>query len=364
MPQGRLSDRNAPIAERFHYVPTERALAWLHGDTLLVTHQDMYGGAAAAFVNCDGSGFFKVPVGGGAPVLVGRPYCALDRNVFAMPDGSAALFFGDPAFVRLGPSSVRADSPLLRMNLATQAIDTLRTGCGLGYKEIAVSAAGQVAWTGRCWSTTELARDASCANGDPRARTPCSPEDRKAIYASPLKGGENRRQGDPIDADVHEPNWSPDGKSIAFSAGSNNNPGRWELTGVEPGTLMVTGPAGVRALNSKGESVSWSPDGTWLAFLGEDDEDLSPRGSGPSIYVIRPDGTDRRRVFVNDLQINYPDWFWGGMAMVENQGKIFGPLVWSPDAKWVAFARQAEDGASIWRVEVGSGRLERVTSPE
>jgi len=363
MPQGQLSDRNAAAAAQFHYVPTERALGWLRGDTLLVTHQDMYGGASAVYVNCDGTGFFKVPVGGGSPVLVGRPYCGLDRNVFLTPDGSSAFFFGDPAFVQL-ERGVRADSPLLRLNLTTQAIDTLRTGCGLGYKEVAVSTAGQIAWTGRCWSVAELARDASCVNGDARARTPCSPEDRKAIYTTPVRGGESLRQGDPVEADVHEPSWSPDGKSIVFSSGSNNNPGRWELTGVEPGTLMITGPSGVRSLESKGESASWSPDGAWIAFFGEDDQDLSPRGGGPSVYVIRPDGTGRRRVFMNDLQLNYPDWFWGGMAMVESQGKIFGPLVWSPDAKWLAFARQAEDGASIWRVEVDTGRVERVTIPQ
>lgn len=364
MPKGPLSDQNATRAAEFHYVPTERALAWLGGDTLLVTHLDMYGGASIVYTNCDGSGFFKVPVGGGSPVRVGPSYCGLDRNIFVTPDGSSALFFGDPTFVRLGPSSVRADSPLLRMSLATQAIDTLRTGCGLGYKEIAVSSAGQLTWTGRCWSTEELTRDASCVNGDARARTPCSPEDRKAIYTSPLRGGESIRQGNPVEADVHEPSWSPDGRSIAFSAGANNNPGRWELTAVEPGTLMIVGPSGVRSLESKGESASWSPDGAWIAFFGEDDEDLSPRGGGPSVYVIRPDGTGRRRVFMNDLRMNYPDWFWGGMTMVESQGKIFGPLVWSPDAKWLAFARQAEDGASIWRVEVETGRVERLTVPE
>jgi hypothetical protein len=368
MPKGVVPAQEAGRAARFNYVPTERAVRWLPGDTLLVAHFDMYGGATAYYVNCEGSGFFKVPMGGRRAVPVAGPFCSTDRPMVASPDGGSVLFFADPAYIRTGPNSTRADAPLLRWNLTSLAIDTLRLGCGTGYKDIAVSATGQIAWTGRCWTEAELAKDPACAAAGVRVPTACSSESRKAIYVTPLRGGEMTRLGDEAPADVHDPSWSPDGKSVVVAVGPNGNQGRWELSHSPPSTLMIIDASGARYIGAQGEVASWSPDGQWIAFFGEDAADVGyrggPRSVGPRIYVIHPDGSGRREVFVNDLQIDYPDWFWGGVSLEERQGKVFGPAVWSPDSKWFAFARQAEDGASIWRVEVETGRAERVTIPE
>jgi Tol biopolymer transport system component len=214
----------------------------------------------------------------------------------------------------------------------------------------------------------ELAKDPACAPADGRIPQACSTESRKAIYVTPLRGGQMTRLGEEPPGDVHEPSWSPDGKSVVVAIGPNANQGRWELSRSAPSTLMILDAAGARYIGAQGETASWSPDGQWIAFFGEDQADVgcrgTPRSVGPRIYVIKPDGSGRREVFVNDLTANYPDWFWGGVPFEERQGKVFGPIAWSPDSSWFAFARQAEDGASIWKVEVATGRLERVTIPE
>jgi Tol biopolymer transport system component len=36
-------------------------------------------------------------------------------------------------------------------------------------------------------------------------------------------------------------------------------------------------------------------------------------------------------------------------------------LVWSPDSRWIAFSRRFDRGASVWRVEVETGRVKQVT---
>ena len=63
---------------------------------------------------------------------------------------------------------------------------------------------------------------------------------------------------------------------------------------------------------------------------------------------------------MNDVVALYTESF-GGWRFNVRGGKAFGPLFWSPDAKWLAFSRKFEDGASIWRVEISTGSVERLT---
>ena len=127
---------------------------------------------------------------------------------------------------------------------------------------------------------------------------------------------------------------------------------------------MIADTSGFRSLGVAGESAAWSPDGESIAFFGDDGDDPNERPGGPRIYQIRPDGTNPLRIFMNDLGTTYPEWFYGPWPTYVRNGKAFGPLVWSPDAKWLAFSRQFEEGASIWRVEISTGRVERLTAPD
>ena len=114
IPRGRLTLEEARETSGLRFEPTDRALRWLAGDTLLVSHYEVYSSVLAFFVNCPGSGFFKVPVSGGRAVAVGEPFCLLNRNLTAAPDGATVLLFGDPAYARDGPITVKTgDAPLL-----------------------------------------------------------------------------------------------------------------------------------------------------------------------------------------------------------------------------------------------------------
>ena len=362
MPRGPLTFEDARQAAVMDFVPTDRALLWLPGDSLLVGHFEAYGTGFAFFINCMGSGFYKVPVGGGKAVQVGDPFCSFHGNVTATPDGSSVLFFGEPAYARRGVGVVRSrDAALLRFTLASSSVDTVRAGCGSGIKDAALSRTGRLAWTGPCRDSADIARDPSCRSSAGSPARSCSTEDHAGVYVAPVGGGEARRTPGTEDGDAHEPSWSPDGASIAYSIGDNPLPGRWEVSGSQPGRLMVADASGARTLGVAGESPSWSPDGRTIAYYGDDRDDANARYGGPRIYLIGSDGTTPRRIFMNDEVRTYQEYM-GPIPMDVRNGKAFGTMVWSPDGRWLVFSRQYRDGASLWRVEVSTGLVERVTA--
>jgi Tol biopolymer transport system component len=144
-----------------------------------------------------------------------------------------------------------------------------------------------------------------------------------------------------------DPDWSPDGRKIAFSSRRDGNSEIYVMNADGTGLMNLTkNPAHDAA-------PSWSPDGRKIAFQ-------SDRDSSIQIYVMNADGSNQKRLTNIPPRNSYPRWSPNGSKIVfesfrdgnpeiyvmnadgSNQTRLTytggngGPL-WSPDGRTIAF---------------------------
>ena len=100
---------------------------------------------------------------------------------------------------------------------------------------------------------------------------------------------------------------SPDGDEVVFISDRSGLPRAWVASTLGTATprLLPTGRDHV-------EAVAWSPDGEWIAVLG------APGGetTRTRVWVVRPNGTDARRVAgVRSGTANFGPWLRGGAVL-------------------------------------------------
>ncbi len=133
---------------------------------------------------------------------------------------------------------------------------------------------------------------------------------------------------------ISEPQWSPDGKKLAWRWESVLNVGPrlglvvFDLERKNALLLHLFEPA----TESSGLEFRWSPDGKWLAVLAQSKEE-----SQAGTWVVSADG-----------QMDQ-EWHLTGMD--------YAPAVWSPDGRWLALMplgakNQSENG--LWLIDSAS----------
>ncbi|NPV48450.1 MAG: DUF5050 domain-containing protein [Armatimonadetes bacterium] len=173
-----------------------------------------------------------------------------------------------------------------------------------------------------------------------------------------------------------EPDWSPDGRKIAFCSYRDAH-------NKEIYTMNANGTGQIRLTNSAGddECPAWSPDGTHIAFSSVRDGDYE-------IYVMNADGSAVTQLTERADSDREPAWspdgraiaFWsqrngdaeiyvmgadgsGPTNLSRNSADDYWPT-WSPDGKRIAFSSHRDSNTDVYAMNAdGSGQV-RLTSHE
>jgi dipeptidyl aminopeptidase/acylaminoacyl peptidase len=153
-----------------------------------------------------------------------------------------------------------------------------------------------------------------------------------------------------------DPQWSPDGRQVAFVSDRHPNPDLgWRsdvyVADARTGAVRQVSPG--RGRQAWG-SPAWSPDGRWIAAVGWRDWKRGEIGQ-PSVWRIRVrDGLAEDLVEEADLEAA------GGMNSDLIGGAAARPH-WMADGRWVVFSAPVDGSFELWRVEVEGRRVERLT---
>ena len=229
--------------------------------------------------------------------------------------------------VQRAPTGIRVEMRLYNVRARQQSYGREYTGAAANPRIYAHTMADEIHLSQRSLhgvARTKLAFS-SDRNRDPVANT-IEKRDVKEIYISDYDGANQRRITINRNLNIN-PNWSPDGRSIAYTSYRKTLPdiiisniyvGTMEepAKGLGQNFLPVFSPDGQRVafmstrdgnselyiMNRDGSNLrrltshpaidstpTWSPSGTQVAFT-------SDRSGSPQIYVVAPDGTGLRRL--------------------------------------------------------------------
>ena len=167
-------------------------------------------------------------------------------------------------------------------------------------------------------------------------------DDRRAhFWVVDVKSGEAKQITEGQDWNDSDPQWSPDGKRIAFVS---NRTGKEfdENRSTDVWVINADGSGKLTKISDHDESDNqprWSPDGKWIAFAGE----VKDRDH-PKIWLAPATGGAASTLAANGLDL------------------IPGGLEWSADGKSIYFETGVKGELHLFRVDVPSKAVKQVTS--
>jgi len=161
---------------------------------------------------------------------------------------------------------------------------------------------------------------------------------------------------------------SPDGTQVAFvSTRATNRANIWILDLKTKRCRNLTGLPGIQGDPMKPDGFfrpAWSPDGKWVAFTSDRNTEWKGHGQGHgwehvqelSVYIVRPDGTELRRITGPGICSGSPKW------SADSKQILFYEI--PVESTWDArvFQLSARATSQIVSVELATGKRTEETS--
>lgn len=154
--------------------------------------------------------------------------------------------------------------------------------------------------------------------------------------------------------------WSPDGQSVAFLSNRTADPDRNNVMDVW--SVAANDPSNLRCLTaSLGPCMTpaWSPDGHWIAYVGNVDPPETGVSTNHHVWVVPAEGGDPRDVMpLADLCL--------GSLPLSDLGKAnpWNAIFWSHDGQAISAIGTERGAASLYRIEVYAGQVRVVVGGE
>lgn len=173
------------------------------------------------------------------------------------------------------------------------------------------------------------------------------------------------------------PEWSPDGKWIAFSGKSDGKSGLMIARPDGSGKKFLAPMDGTNSpLPTTGKTIAWSPDSTRIAYVSAQPGPETADATGDPIvitrYLYKPTASEgnshfndnkRLHIFVVDLGAGQPRQLTSGTHHEHS-------IDWSPDGKEIAFISNRESNEDqffnydMFALNVANGDLRQLTATE